>query len=86
MSAWAGYVGRSETRRDVVPALAVRGVQWLQILAVVALVPAVVDLIGTLRRRAGARRVIAAELIVVGLAGLAWAAWTMRFLAVDIGV
>lgn len=25
MSAWAGYVGRSETRRDVVPALAVRG-------------------------------------------------------------
>jgi CubicO group peptidase (beta-lactamase class C family) len=64
-----------------VPAGPIRGLQVLQGLAVVGLVPAVLRLVGDVRARSGWRRVLASGLVLAALAGVAWFAVTYRLLA-----
>ena len=51
----------------------IRGAQVLQALGVVAIIPAVVDLVVSLRRRAGWRRITMSAVLLVALAWWAWA-------------
>lgn len=64
-----------------VPFAALRVLQVLQALGVLAVVPATVVLLQTVRSGAGWRRVTAAVVVVLALVGIAWFAVTFRLLA-----
>lgn len=64
-----------------VPAGQLRVLQGLQVLGVLGLVPAVVRVVGDVRRRAGWWRVAGSVLVLLALAGVAWFALTYRLIA-----
>ena len=64
----------------------IRGAQVLQALGVVAVIPAVADLVITLRRRAGWRRVTMSTVLLAALVALAWWAWAGNALVPRLGL
>lgn len=60
--------------------LVMRGMQAAQWLGVLALVPALWDLVKAVRGRAGWRRITVSAILVAGLAALAWVAWSANLL------
>ena len=77
---WLGVVMTAVGSQDV-PDLVLRAVQSLQLLGVLAIVPAAVVVIDTIRRRLSPWRVAAAVLVSLALAGAGWFALTFRLLA-----
>ena len=63
-----------------------RCAQVLQALGVVAIIPAAVDLVMSLRRRAGWRRVTMSAILLTALVALAWWAWAGNALAPSLGM
>ncbi|PZR53409.1 serine hydrolase [Xylanimonas oleitrophica] len=80
LAGWAGTVMAVMSFAEV-PTVALRGLQGLQALGVLGLVPAVLRVVGDVRRRAGWRRVTGGVLIVLALGVVAWFAVTYRLLA-----
>lgn len=66
------------------PTAVVRSVQLLQLVGLLAVVPAVLLVVDGVRRRVGARRASAAVLVAAALIGVGWAALSLRLLAPDI--
>ena len=64
----------------------VRGAQVLQALGVVAVIPAAADLVMSLRRRAGWRRVAMSAVLLAALVALAWWAWAGNALVPRLGL
>ena len=64
----------------------IRGAQVLQALGVVAIIPAAVDLVVSLRRRAGWRRVTMSAVLLAALVALAWWAWAGNALVPSLGM
>lgn len=64
----------------------IRGAQVLQALGVVAVIPAAADLVITLRRRAGWRRVTMSAVLLAALVALAWWAWAGNALVLRLGL
>jgi len=64
----------------------IRGAQVLQALGVVAIIPAAVDLVVSLRRRAGWRRVTMSVVLLAALVALAWWAWAGNALVPRLGM
>ena len=64
----------------------IRGAQVLQALGVVAIIPAAVDLVIALRRRAGWRRVTMSAVLLAALVALAWWAWAGNALVPSLGM
>ena len=64
----------------------VRPVQVLQWLGVAAIIPAILDLFGAVKGRAGWRRIVMASLLLLGLIGMAWWAWSGNALSWDISI
>jgi len=64
----------------------IRGAQVLQVLGVVAVIPAAVDLVMSLRRRAGWRRVTMSAILLAALVALAWWAWAGNALVPNLGM
>ena len=64
----------------------VRPIQVLQWLGVAAIIPAVLDLFGAVKSRAGWRRIVMASLLLLGLIGMAWWAWSGNALSWDISI
>ena len=60
--------------------------QVLQALGVVAVIPAAADLVMSLRRRAGWRRVTMSAVLLAALVALAWWAWAGNALAPSLGM
>ncbi len=63
-----------------------RCAQVLQVLGVVAVIPAAVDLVMSLRRRAGWRRVTMSAILLAALVALAWWAWAGNALVPRLGL
>ena len=63
-----------------------RCAQVLQALGVVAIIPAAADLVMSLRRRAGWRRVTMSAVLLAALVALAWWAWAGNALAPSLGL
>ena len=63
-----------------------RCAQVLQALGVVAVIPAAADLVMSLRRRAGWRRVTMSAVLLAALVALAWWAWAGNALAPSLGM
>ena len=63
-----------------------RCAQVLQVLGVVAVIPAAVDLVMSLRRRAGWRRVTMSAILLAALVALAWWAWAGNALVPRLGM
>ena len=63
-----------------------RCAQVLQVLGMVAIIPAAVDLVMSLRRRAGWRRVTMSAVLLAALVALAWWAWAGNALAPSLGM
>ena len=63
-----------------------RCAQVLQALGVVAVIPAAVDLVMSLRRRAGWRRITMSSVLLTALVALAWWAWAGNALAPSLGL
>lgn len=63
-----------------------RCAQVLQALGVVAVIPAAVDLVMSLRRRAGWRRVTMSAILLTALVALAWWAWAGNALVPSLGM
>ena len=63
-----------------------RCAQVLQALGVVAVIPAAVDLVMSLRRRAGWRRVTMSAVLLAALVALAWWAWAGNALVPSLGM
>ena len=63
-----------------------RCAQVLQVLGVVAVIPAAVDLVMSLRRRAGWRRVTMSAILLAALVALAWWAWAGNALVPSLGM
>ena len=63
-----------------------RCAQVLQALGVVAVIPAAVDLVMSLRRRAGWRRVTMSAILLAALVALAWWAWAGNALVPRLGL
>lgn len=63
-----------------------RCAQVLQALGVVAVIPAAVDLVMSLRRRAGWRRVTMSAILLAALVALAWWAWAGNALVPRLGM
>ena len=63
-----------------------RCAQVLQALGVVAIIPAAVDLVMSLRRRAGWRRVTMSVVLLAALVALAWWAWAGNALVPSLGM
>jgi CubicO group peptidase (beta-lactamase class C family) len=63
------------------PVAALRGLQALQGIGLLGLVPALVAVVGDVRRRAGWWRVAGSVLVLLALTGVAWFAVTYRLLA-----
>lgn len=78
-----GWVGTITTVMGLqeVPAGGLRVLQGLQLLGVLGLVPAVLRVIGDVRRRAGWWRVAGGIAVVLALAAVAWFALTYRLIA-----
>ena len=51
-----------------------------------AIIPAILDLFGAVKGRAGWRRIVMASLLLIGLAGMAWWAWSGNALSWDISI
>ncbi|WP_178388876.1 MULTISPECIES: serine hydrolase domain-containing protein [Actinomyces] len=64
----------------------VRGAQVLQALGVVAVIPAAADLVMSLRRWAGWRRVAMSSVLLAALVALAWWAWAGNALVPRLGL
>ena len=64
----------------------IRGAQVLQALGVVAIIPAAVDLVVSLRRRAGWRRITMSVVLLAALVALAWWAWAGNALVPRLGL
>ena len=64
----------------------IRGAQVLQALGVVAIIPAAVDLVMSLRRRAGWRRITMSAVLLAALVALAWWAWAGNALVPSLGM
>ena len=64
----------------------VRGAQVLQALGVVAVIPAAADLVMSLRRRAGWRRITMSTVLLAALVALAWWAWAGNALVPRLGL
>ena len=64
----------------------IRGAQVLQALGVVAIIPAAADLVMSLRRRAGWRRVTMSAVLLTALVALAWWAWAGNALVPSLGM
>ncbi len=64
----------------------VRGAQVLQALGVVAVIPAAADLVMSLKRRAGWRRVAMSAVLLAALVALAWWAWAGNALVPRLGL
>ena len=64
----------------------IRGAQVLQALGVVAIIPAMADLVMSLRRRAGWRRVTMSVVLLAVLVALAWWAWAGNALVPRLGL
>ena len=62
----------------------IRGVQLLQLLALLAVVPAAGRAVDAVRRRRGLLRVLGPVVVTVALVGLGWVAVSLRLLAPDI--
>lgn len=77
---WLGVVMTAVGSQDV-PDVVLRTVQLLQLLGVLAIVPAAVVVIDTIRRRLSPWRIAAAVLVSLALAGAGWFALTFRLLA-----
>ena len=88
MVAWVLYLVKLVSALDprLVTNLAVRPIQVLQLLGVVAIIPAGMDLFGAVKRRAGWRRVAMASLLLLGLAAMTWWVWTGNVLSLSIGI
>lgn len=54
----------------------VQPTQTLQRLGVMAIIPAILDLSGAMRRGTGWRRIVMVSPLLTGLAGTAWWVWT----------
>src|SRR5699024_3109828 len=67
-----------------VPTLVMRLGQVLQLLGVVAIIPAAIDLFTAVRRRAGLRRVAIAAVLLLALITLAGAATVLQVFAADL--
>ena len=63
-----------------------RCAQVLQVLGMVAIIPAAVDLVMSLRRRAGWRRVTMSAVLLAALVALAWWAWAGNALVPRLGL
>ena len=63
-----------------------RCAQVLQALGAVAVIPAAVDLVIALRRRAGWRRVTMSAILLTALVALAWWAWAGNALVPSLGM
>ena len=63
-----------------------RCAQVLQALGIAAVIPAAADLVMSLRRRAGWRRITMSVVLLVALVALAWWAWAGNALAPRLGV
>lgn len=64
----------------------VRGAQVLQALGVVAVIPAAADLVMSLKRRAGWRRITMFTVLLAALVALAWWAWAGNALVPRLGL
>ena len=64
----------------------IRGAQVLQALGVVAIIPAAADLVMSLRRRAGWRRITMSAILLAALVALAWWAWAGNALVPSLGM
>lgn len=64
----------------------VRSAQVLQALGVVAIIPAMADLVMSLRRRAGWRRITMSAVLLAALVALAWWAWAGNALVPRLGL
>ena len=64
----------------------VRGAQVLQALGVVAVIPAAADLVMSLRRRTGWRRITMSTVLLATLVALAWWAWAGNALVPRLGL
>ena len=64
----------------------IRGAQVLQALGVVAIIPAMADLVMSLRRRAGWRRITMSVVLLAALVALAWWAWAGNALVPRLGL
>ncbi|MDF9716701.1 beta-lactamase family protein [Nocardioides sp. ChNu-153] len=64
--------------------LVIRSLQALQVVGLLAVVPAVARVALAVRHREGVRRVVAAAVVALALAGTGWAAVTLRLLSPDI--
>ena len=64
----------------------IRGAQVLQALGVVAIIPAAADLVMSLRRRAGWRRITMSAILLAALVALAWWAWAGNALVPNLGM
>ena len=64
----------------------VRGAQVLQALGVVAVIPAAADLVMSLRRRTGWRRITMSTVLLTALVALAWWAWAGNALVPSLGM
>ena len=86
--AWVLYLVKLVSALDprLVTNLAVRPIQVFQLLGVVAIIPAGMDLFGAVKRRAGWRRVAMASLLLLGLAAMTWWVWTGNVLSLNIGI
>ena len=63
-----------------------RCAQVLQVLGMVAIIPAAIDLVMSLRRRAGWRRVTMSVVLLAALVALAWWAWAGNALVPSLGM
>ena len=64
----------------------VRGAQVLQALGGVAVIPAAADLVMSLRRRTGWRRIAMSTVLLAALVALAWWAWAGNALVPRLGL
>lgn len=80
LAGWLGVLATVVGGQDI-PDLVLRAVQLPQLLGVLAIVPAAMVVVDTIRRRLSPWRVAAAVLVLLALAGVAWFALTFRLLA-----
>jgi CubicO group peptidase (beta-lactamase class C family) len=83
LAGWAAVVVTIAGLQDV-PVALLRALQAAQWVALLGLVPAAALLVGTIRHRAGALRVIGSVCVLLALAGTAWFAQAYGLLAPDV--
>lgn len=83
VAGWAAMAQATFTFVEV-PTLVMRLGQVLQLLGVVAIIPAAIDLVTAVRRRAGLRRVVIAAVLLLALIAFAWAATVLQVFAADL--